>query len=61
VGVCGVLGWRWALAWFGLVGGGGGGAAWWLMGMQRYKNEIGGPWDPAKPVFRKRQWMESYQ
>ncbi|KAK9472983.1 phosphatidylinositol N-acetylglucosaminyltransferase subunit C [Dipodascopsis tothii] len=26
----------------------------WLIVMQRYKNEIQGPWDPAKPVLRTR-------
>lgn len=29
--------------------------SWWLIGLQRYKNEIHGPWDPARPVIR-RQW-----
>ncbi|KAF3921718.1 hypothetical protein ABW21_db0206600 [Orbilia brochopaga] len=53
-----VVNWHWALMWFGLVVGGGGGAAWVLMGMQRYKNEIRGPWDPARPVFSRRQWMD---
>lgn len=24
----------------------------WLLGMQKYKNEIQGPWDPAKPVIK---------
>ncbi len=28
---------------------------WWLIGLQKYKNEIHGPWDPAKPIIR-RQW-----
>ncbi|KAK5131962.1 hypothetical protein LTR08_000474 [Meristemomyces frigidus] len=26
---------------------------WWLLGLQRYKNEIHGPWDPARPVIRR--------
>jgi phosphatidylinositol glycan class C protein len=26
---------------------------WWLIGLQRYKNEIYGPWDPARPVIRR--------
>lgn len=26
---------------------------WWLIGLQRYKNEIHGPWDPARPVIRR--------
>ncbi|KAK6341816.1 hypothetical protein TWF730_001305 [Orbilia blumenaviensis] len=50
-----VVNWQWSLMWFGIVFGGGGGAAWVLMGMQRYKNEIRGPWDPARPVFSQRQ------
>ncbi len=29
-----------------------GGCSWWLIGLQRYKNEIHGPWDPARPVVR---------
>jgi phosphatidylinositol glycan class C protein len=32
-----------------------GGASWWLIGLQKYKNEIHGPWDPARPIIR-RQW-----
>ncbi|KAH4073236.1 hypothetical protein HBH70_010190 [Parastagonospora nodorum] len=28
--------------------------SWWLIGLQRYKNEIHGPWDPARPVIRQR-------
>ncbi|KAK6496478.1 hypothetical protein TWF481_002495 [Arthrobotrys musiformis] len=53
-----VVNWQWSLMWFGMVFGGGGGAAWVLMGMQRYKNEIRGPWDPARPVFSRRQWAD---
>ncbi|KAH8719392.1 phosphatidylinositol N-acetylglucosaminyltransferase-like protein subunit C [Phaeosphaeriaceae sp. PMI808] len=26
----------------------------WLIGLQKYKNEIRGPWDPARPVIRQR-------
>jgi phosphatidylinositol glycan class C protein len=26
--------------------------SWWLIGLQKYKNEIHGPWDPARPVVR---------
>lgn len=26
----------------------------WLIGLQRYKNEIHGPWDPARPIIRRR-------
>ena len=29
-------------------------SSWWLIGLQKYKNEIHGPWDPAKPVVRTR-------
>lgn len=32
-----------------------GGCSWWLIGLQKYKNEIHGPWDPARPVI-KRRW-----
>ncbi|KAI9703319.1 MAG: hypothetical protein M1836_007885 [Candelina mexicana] len=32
-----------------------GGCSWWLIGLQRYKNEIHGPWDPARPILR-RHW-----
>lgn len=32
-----------------------GGCSWWLIGLQRYKNEIHGPWDPARPIIR-RHW-----
>ncbi|KAJ9657154.1 glycosylphosphatidylinositol anchor biosynthesis [Neophaeococcomyces mojaviensis] len=28
-----------------------GGCAWWLISLQRYKNVVIGPWDPAKPVL----------
>jgi len=27
--------------------------SWWLIGLQRYKNEIYGPWDPARPIIRR--------
>lgn len=32
-----------------------GGCSWWLIGLQRFKNEIHGPWDPARPIIR-REW-----
>jgi phosphatidylinositol glycan class C protein len=32
-----------------------GGCSWWLIGLQKYKNEIHGPWDAARPIIR-RQW-----
>ena len=31
-----------------------GGCSWWLIGLQKYKNEIHGPWDPARPIIRRR-------
>lgn len=31
-----------------------GGCSWWLIGLQKYKNEIHGPWDPARPILRRR-------
>ncbi|ETS00141.1 GPI2-domain-containing protein [Trichoderma reesei RUT C-30] len=31
-----------------------GGCSWWLIGLQRYKNEIRGPWDPARPIIMSR-------
>lgn len=37
-----------------LTGLGMGGCSWWLIGLQKYKNEIHGPWDPARPVLRRR-------
>lgn len=39
-----------------VVGAAMGGASWWLIGLQRYKNEIHGPWDPARPVIRR--WVD---
>ena len=33
-----------------------GGCSWWLIGLQRYKNVVIGPWDPARPVIRSGQW-----
>ncbi|EHK47424.1 hypothetical protein TRIATDRAFT_164802, partial [Trichoderma atroviride IMI 206040] len=35
-----------------------GGCSWWLIGLQRYKNEIRGPWDPARPIIMSRQRWE---
>lgn len=26
--------------------------SWWLIGLQKYKNVVIGPWDPARPVIR---------
>ena len=28
-----------------------GGCSWWLIGLQRYKNVVTGPWDPARPIL----------
>lgn len=35
-----------------------GGCSWWLIGLQRYKNVVIGPWDPARPVLRAGEWEE---
>ncbi|PQE19752.1 phosphatidylinositol N-acetylglucosaminyltransferase protein [Rutstroemia sp. NJR-2017a WRK4] len=50
--------WGWKSGVLGMVGGffitglAMGGCSWWLIGLQKYKNEIHGPWDPARPVIR---------
>ena len=53
-------GWKRALAgaiiWTIGSAGGMGGCSWWLIGLQRYKNVVIGPWDPARPVIRGGQW-----
>ena len=33
-----------------------GGCSWWLIGLQKYKNEIHGPWDPARPIIRREDY-----
>ena len=33
-----------------------GGCSRWLIGLQKYKNTISGPWDPARPVIRGGHW-----
>ena len=33
-----------------------GGCSWWLIGLQKYKNVVTGPWDPARPVIRAGNW-----
>ena len=33
-----------------------GGCSWWLIGLQRYKNVVIGPWDPARPILRAGDW-----
>jgi phosphatidylinositol N-acetylglucosaminyltransferase subunit C len=60
-GDCGYcLGWIWHVvlrSLFGVFTGGltiafvMGGCSWWLIGLQRYKNVVIGPWDPARPVL----------
>ena len=60
-GACGFCwGWIWHVvsrSLFGfIVGGLGtafimGGCSWWLIGLQRYKNVVTGPWDPARPIL----------
>ncbi|PGH13294.1 hypothetical protein AJ80_06405 [Polytolypa hystricis UAMH7299] len=32
-----------------------GGCSWWLIGLQKYKNVVTGPWDPARPILS-RHW-----
>lgn len=32
-----------------------GGCSWWLISLQKYKNVVSGPWDPARPIIR-RHW-----
>ncbi|CAZ79484.1 unnamed protein product [Tuber melanosporum] len=54
-GLGAVVGWGWAVVWVLGVVGGMGGCGWWLIGLQKYKKCIHGPWDPARPVIR-RQW-----
>ncbi|MCJ1293305.1 hypothetical protein MMC34_004859 [Xylographa carneopallida] len=33
-----------------------GGCSWWLIGLQKYKNVVIGPWDPARPIIRGGGW-----
>jgi phosphatidylinositol glycan class C protein len=35
-----------------------GGCSWWLIGLQKYKNEINGPWDAARPVIISRRYWD---
>ncbi|KOS21151.1 Phosphatidylinositol N-acetylglucosaminyltransferase GPI2 subunit [Escovopsis weberi] len=35
-----------------------GGCSWWLIRLQKYKNEIRGPWDPARPIIMSRPRWE---
>jgi phosphatidylinositol N-acetylglucosaminyltransferase subunit C len=60
-GACGFCwGWIWHVVFRSLlgftIGGLGtafvmGGCSWWLIGLQRYKNVVTGPWDPARPIL----------
>jgi len=36
-----------------------GGCSWWLIGLQKYKNEIYGPWDPARPVIASTMYWQA--
>ncbi|KAH7176601.1 phosphatidylinositol N-acetylglucosaminyltransferase subunit C [Dactylonectria macrodidyma] len=53
-------GWPWKSGFVGMVVGvliavlATGGCSWWLIGLQKYKNEIRGPWDPARPIIMSR-------
>ena len=56
-------GWPWKQGLLGMVVGcliavlAMGGCSWWLIGLQKYKNEIYGPWDPARPIIiSRRHW-----
>lgn len=42
----------WVMAWGLGSGVGMGGCSWWLIGLQKYKNVVIGPWDPARPVIK---------
>ncbi|TGZ83430.1 phosphatidylinositol N-acetylglucosaminyltransferase [Ascodesmis nigricans] len=55
VGLGTMVGWGWAIMWVLSVVTGMVGCAWWMIDLQKYKNEIHGPWDPARPVVR-HQW-----
>ncbi|KAI1466611.1 GPI2-domain-containing protein [Daldinia caldariorum] len=35
-----------------------GGCSWWLIGLQKYKNAINGPWDQARPIIISRRLWE---
>ncbi|KAL2126629.1 hypothetical protein VTI74DRAFT_517 [Chaetomium olivicolor] len=57
-------GWPWKRGLLGMVVGcliaalAMGGCSWWLIGLQKYKNEIYGPWDPARPIIISRRHWE---
>ncbi|KAF5963152.1 hypothetical protein FBULB1_13596 [Fusarium bulbicola] len=54
------VGWPWKSGLVGMIVGmliailATGGCSWWLIGLQKYKNEIRGPWDPARPIIMNR-------
>lgn len=56
----GAGGWPWKSGLVGMIVGvliavlATGGCSWWLIGLQKYKNEIRGPWDPARPIIMNR-------
>ncbi|KAL6917879.1 hypothetical protein FSHL1_009308 [Fusarium sambucinum] len=58
--VVGTDGWPWKSGLVGMIVGvviailGTGGCSWWLIGLQKYKNEIRGPWDAARPIIMNR-------
>ncbi|KAI1339331.1 GPI2-domain-containing protein [Xylariaceae sp. FL0016] len=35
-----------------------GGCSWWLIGLQKYKNAINGPWDQARPIIISRRFWD---
>ncbi|ROW16467.1 hypothetical protein VPNG_02776 [Cytospora leucostoma] len=61
---CGSQPWPWKSGLLGMVVGcliaavAMGGCSWWLIGLQKYKNEIYGPWDPARPIIISRRHWE---
>ncbi|KAK1974200.1 phosphatidylinositol N-acetylglucosaminyltransferase [Colletotrichum cereale] len=63
-GGSGAAGWPWKSAVAGMVVSvlisavAMGGCSWWLIGLQKYKNEIYGPWDPARPIIMSRRLWE---
>mgnify|MGYP002622819941 CR=1 FL=1 len=60
--VSGIMAWPWKRAIVGMVVGcvvsllAMGGCSWWLISLQKYKNEIYGPWDPARPIIISRRY-----
>ncbi|KAL2023558.1 hypothetical protein VTK56DRAFT_2166 [Thermocarpiscus australiensis] len=57
-------GWPWKKGLLGMVVGclisalAMGGCSWWLIGLQKYKNEIYGPWDQARPIIISRRYLD---